>query len=326
MGLGGGDLGASGLVKAGVGLGGTGLEGGAAAPAGDPDITDYSLTVAEGSCTLVGNNHLTPYLSLSGDRVYWARGSSFQSFQYELTTPGDLSTLTGNFEGVQNWRFLSQFMFSIALTPDRTKAYKIRVSGSDEIFISADPFSAAALGDPAVTPYQLLNTKNSSNLGGTPVRPGSFVVMPNNLDVFIASKNTDFPQSDRKIYHHQMSVAGDASTITLQGEALDLSSVFSNLIYGIFYTPDGSKLFVLGDDGGTIKDHQWDLSPAYDVNSAVDSGKEITVTPAHFAQISSNLSITVWANPVGGFKLYLTYHDADNFNNTAMEFDQYDAP
>jgi hypothetical protein len=230
--------------------------------------------------------------------------------------------MTGNFEGTQNWKFLSQNMRSIALTPDRSKAYKIRrQSGTDDQWISADPFSVAALGDPAQNPYALTNTEGSGNFT-PPVEPGSFVVAPNNLDLFVAGKTT----GDRAIYHHQMSVAGDASTATSQGQVLDLSSKFATFIYGIFYTPDGSKLFVLGDDGGTLKIAQYDLSPAYDVTSAVDASKEITVTPAHFAQVSSNLSISVWEDPAGGFKLYLTYHDADNFNNTAMEFDVYEAP
>lgn len=323
MSLGSAGLGGAGLAEAGIGLGGAGLEGGAvAAPAvADPDITAYSLTSAAVPFTIVANNHLSPTFSLSGDRVYWARASSFQSFQYELTTPGDLSTLTGNFEGAQNWAINTQNMRSIALNPARTKAYKMRrASGSGDSFVSADPFSAVALGDPAQNPYALTNTVLGTGLV-SPLTPRDFVAAANDLDLYVAS----YDIADRRIYHFQMSVAGDASTAVAQGAVLDLTSKFATFMYGIAYTPDGSKLFILGDDGGTLKVVQYDLSPAYDVTSAVDASKEITVTPAFFSQVSSNLSLAVWENPAGGFKLYLTWHDLDNFNGANMEFDLYEA-
>jgi hypothetical protein len=316
-------LGQSGLVEAGVGLGAAGLAAGAvAAPAGDPDIDAYSLTSAAVPFTIVANNHLSPTFSLSGDRVYWARASSFQSFQYELPTPGDLSTLTGNFEGAQNWAINTQNMRSIALNPARTKAYKMRrASGSGDSFVSADPFSAVALGDPALNPYALTNTVLGTGLV-SPLTPRDFVAAANDLDLYVAS----YDIADRRIYHFQMSVAGDASTAVAQGAVLDLTSKFATFMYGIAYTPDGSKLFVLGDNLGTLSIAQFDLSVAYDVTTAVDSGKSLTVTPAFFSQVSSNLSLAVWENPVGGFKLYLTWHDLDNFNSAFMEFDLYEAP
>jgi hypothetical protein len=90
----------------------------------------------------------------------------------------------------------------------------------------------------------------------------------------------------------------------------------------MIYTPDGSKLFVLGDDGGTLKVAQYDLSIAYDVNTAVYSGKQITVTPLS----QTLLSMFVWANPAGGFKLYLTWPNGGASNGSAWRYDLYDAP
>lgn len=282
----------------------------------DPDIDEYILSASGVPVTLAANNHITPYFNLAGTRVVWARQSTFQTFQYELTTPGDLSTMTGNFEGVQNWKFLSQFMLSISLSPDRTKAYKIRRSGGDDVLISADPFSAAALGDPAVTPYQLLNTENASFNFVTPVTPGAFVVAPNQQDVFIASKDA----GDRSIRSFQMSVPGDASTLVAQTHVVDLNPTFATLILGMVYSPSGDKLFIMGDDSGTISIVQYDMSIAYDVRTAVDSGKSITITPA----FTVNLSLFVWENPLGGFKLYTTYMDNDDINDIDLAFDLYD--
>lgn len=283
----------------------------------NPDIDEYGLLTANISSTLVINNTKGPYLNLAGDRVYFARTSGSQSTQYELTTPGDLASLTGNFELVHTWLAATQFMKSITLTPDRTKCYKIRQSSSStDTIISADPFSAAEMGDVSGgNPYQLTNTKISP-LIVAPVTPGALVAAPNNLDLFMQSADA----GDRGIYHFQMSVAGDASTVTALGEVLDLDAKFATLLYWMVYTPDGSKLFVLGDDSGTIKIVQFDLSTAYDVTTAVDSGKELVVTPAQTAR----LSLGIWENPAGGFKLYLT--SMPNVNGTDLRVDTYESP
>jgi hypothetical protein len=287
-------------------------------PAPDPDIDAYTLTTADIPFTIAGNNHLTPIFNIAGDRVYFSRTTSWETWQYSMSTPGNLASLS--FELTHQWGVNTQFQRGMTLNKDRSKAYKIRtVSSSGDQFISADPFSVTELGEVAGgNPEVLTGVSGLSVAIGTPTSPVSFVVTPDDLNLFVQS----IDPGDRAIYHYQMSVAGDAGTATSQGQALDASSEFATRLLGIIYTPDGSKLFVLGDDGGTLRVAQYDLSTAYDVNTAVYSGIRITVTPLS----ETLLSLFVWANPSGGFKLYLTWPTGGASNGSAWRYDLYDAP
>ena len=284
-------------------------------PTPDPDITEYIFANA-GAFTISGNNHGTPWFNLAGDRVYFTRTTSWETWQYSMSTPGDMSTIA--FELTHDWSFSSGTQRGIALNPDRSKFYKIRrTSGGADSFVSADPFSVTEVGDVSGgNPYTLTGL---SGLGaiGTPTNPFSFVIAANNLDIFVQSSDV----GDRAIYHYLMSVAGDAGTATSQGQALDVSSEFDTNLFGIIYTPDGSKLFVVGTNASAVIIAQYDLSTAYDVNTAVYSGKQITVTPAS----TTLLGLFVWANPAGGFQLNLTYPTGSS-NASAWSFDRYDAP
>lgn len=283
-------------------------------PKPDPDITEYTLTTANPvEIVLIANNHHSPYFNIAGDRVYFGRGSAWQSLQYTMSTPGDLSTMA--FETNLDFGFVSQFQRGITMNQARTKFYHIRkVSATNDFLVSADPFSTSAAGDPGQNPYLLTNVQTFF-FAGNPVTPTFSLVSTNDQDWFILER-----APTEQIHHYQMGTPGDASTASYQGVALDLSSKFSVTVWTHAYTPDGTKLFVLGDDGGGLKIVQYDLSTPYDINTAVDASKEIAVSPA----FTINLSMQVWENPLGGFRLVLTY--MDDINQPGLRYDQYDAP
>ena len=286
-------------------------------PEKDPDITEYSLTTADIPFTISGNNHATPIFNIAGDRVYFTRTTSVETWQYFMSTPGSLAGMS--FELTHDWG-TTQFQRGLTLNKDRSKCYKIRTdSGGGDRFVSADPFSVTEMGDVSGgNPYTMTGVSALSGGITPPTSPLAIVVTPDDLNLFVQSQDA----GDRAIYHYLMSVAGDASTATFQAQALDASSEFATALEGMIYTPDGSKLFVLGDDGGTLIVAQYDLSTAYDVNTAVYSGKQITVTPLSTVL----LSLFVWANPSGGFKLYLTWPTGGASNGSSWRYDLYDAP
>ena len=283
----------------------------------DPDIDAYTLTVAAGSFTISGNNHLTPYFNGPGTRVYFARLTSWETWQYSLSTPGDLSTL--GFELTHDWSLSSQFQRAISLPPDNSKFYRIRRgSGSADFHQSADVFANDEVGDVSGGNPWTLTGLSALTAFSAPVTPNAFVVAANNLDMFTMSADI----GDRAIYHDQMSIFGDAGSATPQGQALDVSSEFDTNLFCIIYSPAGSKFFVVGTDSGSVIIAQYNLSVPYDVNTAVYSGKQITVTPASTVQ----LGMFVWNNPGGGFRLVLTYPFNGASNGSAWRYDQYDAP
>jgi len=283
----------------------------------DPDIDEYTLTAADINFTIAGNNHLTPWFNIAGDRVYFSRSTSWETWQYSMSPPGNLAST--NFELTHQWGFNTQFQRGMAFTPDRSKVYKIRrSSSSDDFFISADPFSVTEMGEVAGgNPEVLTGVSAQGGVGSTPVTPNSFVVTPDNLNIFVQSADI----ADRAIYHHQMSIAGDAGTAVFQGQVIDASSEFATQLFGIIYSPSGDKLFVLGDDGGTVRIAQYDLNPVFDVTTAVFSGKQITVTPLN----NTLLSLFVWANPLtpGDFNLYLTWPTGGASNGSSWQYDLY---
>ena len=288
-------------------------------PAPDPDITSYTLTTADIPFTIAGNNHLTPWFNIAGDRAYFSRSTSVETWQYSMSPPGNLASITSGFELTHGWG-TTQFQRGMAFTPDRSKVYKIRTQSSTaDFFVSADPFSVTEMGDVSGgNPYTMTGVSALSAGIAPPLSGVSFVVMPDNLNIFVQSADV----GDVAIYHYLMSIAGDAGTAVFQAQALDASSEFATRLLGIIYSPDGSKLFVLGDDGGTLRVAQYDLSTAYDVNTGVYSGKRITVTPLS----QTLLSLFVWANPSGGFKLYLTWPTGGASNGSSWRYDLYDAP
>ncbi len=283
-------------------------------PAPDADITDYSFATA-GTFTIAGNNHLTPIFNIAGDRVYFSRSTSVETWQYSMSTPGDMSTIA--FELTHGWG-TTQFQRGLTLNKDRSKAYKIRTGGGGDFFVSADPFSVTEMGDVSGgNPYTMTGVSALAGIA-TPVSPVSFVVTPDDLNLFVQSADV----GDRAIYHYLMSIAGDAGTATFQAQALDVSSEFDTNLFTIVYTPDGSKLFVVGTDSGATIIAQYDLGTAYDVNTAVYSGKQITVTPGSTVL----LGLFVWDDPAGGFQFNLVYPTGGASNGAAWSFDRYDAP
>ena len=283
-------------------------------PTPDPDITDYSFATA-GTFTISGNNHLTPIFNIAGDRVYFSRSTSVETWQYNMSTPGDMSTIS--FELTHSWG-TTQFQRGLTLNKDRSKCYKIRTGGGGDFFVSADPFSVTEMGNVAGgNPYTMTGVSALAPIA-TPVSPVSFVVTPDDLNLFVQSADV----GDRAIYHYLMSVAGDAGTATFQAQALDVSTEFDTNLFTIVYTPDGSKLFVVGTNSGAVIIAQYDMNTAYDVNTAVYSGKQITVTPGSTVL----LGLFVWANPSGGFQFNLTYPTGGASNGSAWSFDRYDAP
>jgi len=281
----------------------------------DPDIDEYTLTTPDINFTIAGNNHLTPWFNIAGDRVYFSRSTSVETWQYKMSPPGNLASITSGFELTHGWG-TTQFQRGMAFTPNRAKVYKIRTaSSSADSFISADPFSSEEMGEVAGgNPFTMTGVSALAGIG-TPVSPLAFVVTPDNLNIFVQSQDV----GDRAIYHYLMSVAGDAGTAVFQGQVIDASSEFATQLKGIIYSPSGDKLFILGDDGGTLRIAQYDLNPVFDVTTAVFSGKQITVTPLS----QTLLSLFVWKNPAGGFNLYLTWPTGGASNGNQWQYDLY---
>lgn len=281
----------------------------------DPDITEYIFGTT-GTFSISGNNHNTPYFNLPGTRAYFNRSSSLETWQYSMSTPGDMSTIS--FELTHDWG-TTQLQRAISFNPDRSKFYKIRRSttGADS-FVSADPFSVTEAGEVAGGNPETLTGVSTLAPIVTPVTPTAFVVPPGDLDLFVMSGDL----ADRSVYHYQMSIAGDAGTALPQGQVLDVSTEFDTNLFTMVYSPDGSKLFILGTNSGDVIIAQYDMALRFDVTTAVYSGKQITVTPLSTVL----LGLFVWDNPAGGFQFNLTWPVGGASNGSAWAFDRYDAP
>lgn len=82
--------------------------------------------------------------------------------------------------------------------------------------------------------------------------------------------------SDRIIYQYTLSTPWDISTMSYDSINLNLSSLESNGIYGIYFSPDGKYFYYSGDYENKI--YQYELSTAWNISTASDTDNAIDVS------------------------------------------------
>jgi DNA-binding beta-propeller fold protein YncE len=70
---------------------------------------------------------------------------------------------------------------------------------------------------------------------------------------------------DGTVFQYSLSTAWDISTASYDNESFDVSSEESHP-YGLFFKPDGTKLYIVGNDNDTV--YQYSLSTAWDISTA----------------------------------------------------------
>lgn len=174
-------------------------------------------------------------LGYLGDAVY----------EYDLSTTWDISTATY----LQNFSVATQetFPYGVFFKPDGTKMYVI--GASDAIY----EYNLSTAWDVSTASY--LQSFSVASQDGLPT---GLSFKPDGLKVYVMGATSD------AIHEYNLSTAWNISTATYFQNFSVLAQETNP--QGIFFKPDGTKVFVIGQNGQDVTEYS--LSTAWDVSTA----------------------------------------------------------
>jgi len=203
-------------------------------------------------------------VSPDGTKFYIAGINSNRVWQYEMSTPFDLST--ASFTSGDNFSFASELTTprNVQFNSDGTTMY-LSQGGSGENFEYQYELSTA--WDVKSAAY----TGNSLDVGSEVNLMFSSFLSASGNNYYVAN----FP--DPIIYQYSLSVAEDITSASYDGISVNFSSEISGNIRSFFLNDVGEKLYVADSSTGII--HQYNLSTAFDISTATYSNEFFETDP-----------------------------------------------
>ena len=231
---------------------------------------------------------------------FWVMGSSGDSEVWEYTITGSAwnvtnATYTGNMfdTGVANGR-------DVVFKPDGLKMYTL--SGNTDRIYEWD----------LSTEWDVTTATANQNFSivGTDNAPYGFYFKPDGLKVYMTGREND------KVYEMNMSTAWDISSITSTSQSYAHSGSISQslgvneeLIGGITFYPDGTRMYTTGNRQNMVYEHKlttaWDITTATYHTSMSVASQEVNPNAIQFKP--------------DGTKMYVMGYGGDDVN-------QYDMP
>tara|TARA_R100001079_G_C4450578_1_gene153497 strand:- start:1467 stop:3563 length:2097 start_codon:yes stop_codon:yes gene_type:complete len=218
-----------------------------------------------------------------GTRLFLNSGTIFQ---YDLTTPFDISTAS-----VVSGSYTAGGSGGLVLSPDGTKLFYAEAvnDGIGEVALST-PFDLSTAVSPVTT---FLDTQ--------PQDGGTFGLCSNEdgTKFYMVGFNTD------TVYQYNLTTGFDLTTASFANKSLSVSAQ-DNLPTAVAINTDGTKLFVLGTSD---KVYQYNLSTPFDVSTGSFASVEFSV-----ASQATGPQGLVFAN--SGTKMYV----ADTTNDSIFQY------
>ena len=220
----------------------------------------YDLTTIQNAQTVYRNISLNInaqdgasgdlYIKPDGTAIYMVGASNDAVYQYNLSTPWDLST--ASYPGVNN------FVGSQDPIP----------SG---LFFSSDGTRMYIAGDSSNTIYQYsmspawnLSQATYSNVflsvAGQDTDPQSIYFKPDGLILFLVGAN--------RVYQYNLTSAWNLATATYSGTSFSVSAQAASS-RSLTFKPDGTKMFVGDNSNGAV--YEYNLSSPWDISTAIYS-------------------------------------------------------
>lgn len=183
-----------------------------------------------------------------GKKLYLGANSGNGIDEFDMSTGWDITTMSHN-----QFVSASALPAGVSWKPDGTIFYELDGSG-DQVVES----SASTAWD-----ISTLTFTSNFSVAGQDTNPVGIYWSVNGLNMFIVgNQNTD-------AYKYTVSPAWDSSAAVFS-QSVDLSSEFSNIGRGIYFKPDGSRMFVVGKNGSSEETVQaYDLSTIFDLTTVV---------------------------------------------------------
>jgi DNA-binding beta-propeller fold protein YncE len=197
----------------------------------------------------VADQELVPqdiFFKPDGLKMYVVGSNGEAVYEYDLSTAWDISTST----------FLQLFSVAaqetnprgIFFKPDGLKMYVVGFTGDD-----VNEYDLSTAWDISTSTF--LQTRS---VAIQETFPNGIFFKPDGTKMYVVGSTGD------DVNEYDLSTAWDISTSTF----LQLFSVAAQETnpQGIFFKPDGTKMYVVGSDGHAV--HEYDLSTAWDVSTA----------------------------------------------------------
>ncbi|WP_462251751.1 T9SS type A sorting domain-containing protein [Ekhidna sp.] len=202
----------------------------------------------------------------------------------------------------------SSYATGIALNADGTRIF---MAGGDESQIFEYSLSI---------PYDLASTfsytGNSLDLSVNADSPEDLAFSPDGMRLFITSIDM------YEIVQYNLSSAFDLSTATYSGNSYNVSSIDQS-VYGLAFSYDGSKMFLVGEDGNNI--YQFSLPTPFDLSSVVLEftyyvGNEVYPSGISISRDGRHI-IVVGSSDMVSYTLNTPFDLADGATYNGVDFD-----
>lgn len=225
------------------------------------DINEYTLSTAwdvstasysqNFSVSAQEGNPESVFFKADGTKMYVVGPASDNAHEYDLSTAWDISS--ASFLQTFSLPFISDNPSGIFFKDDGTKMYIVGTN-SDAVF-SYDLSTAWDISSAsAVYP-----TTDYFSVAAQETNPEGLFFKPDGLKMYIVGSNGD------EVNEYDLSTAWQISTASyLQNFSVATQDTAPN---GVFFKPDGTKMYVSGTSSDNV--HEYDLSTAWDVSSAV---------------------------------------------------------
>jgi DNA-binding beta-propeller fold protein YncE len=221
------------------------------------DVIEYDLSYAWDISSAVylqnfsvnsqDNNPRGLFFKPDGTKMYIAGDSTNSIVEYDLSTAWDVSSASF----LQNRGIGSQDYtpHDVFFKPDGTKMYVVGV-GNDRVH----EYDLSTAWD--ISSYSLLQ---NFSVGSQDSNPSGISFKPDGTKMYITGYSND------RVYEYDLSTAWDVtSAVFLQ--SFDVS-IQDNTPTGIFFKPDGVKVYVVGAQNDSV--HEYVLDTAWDISSVI---------------------------------------------------------
>jgi DNA-binding beta-propeller fold protein YncE len=211
------------------------------------DVTTASFVQSE----TVDSNPPAVFFKSDGYTMYVLGNSTDTIYKYALSTAWDISTISLPNPTTNYWEFPfgsgPTSPADIFFKPDGTKAYMIDEFGvSNKIF----EYDLSVAWD--ITTTSLVQSAFTSVSD-----PNGVFFKPDGLKMYLCDN------ANNRVYEYDLSVAWDISTSSLSQNAS--VSTQDNEPHGIFFKPDGTKLYMVGTQNDSV--YEYDLSTPWDITT-----------------------------------------------------------
>tara|TARA_R110000823_G_scaffold296541_2_gene416532 strand:+ start:504 stop:2138 length:1635 start_codon:yes stop_codon:yes gene_type:complete len=225
-----------------------GSAGAGPAPSGwtDPDLANASYDSVSFSVSAQDTSAFGLTFKPDGTKMYMSGAVNDSVFEYDLSSAWDISTSS----------YLQSFSVSAQAASPYDVTFKSDGTRMFVVDLSSDNISQYDLGTAwDISTASYLSQFNTTTQDNSPI---GFFFKPDGTKMYVLGISGD------SVYEYDLSSAWDVTTASFL-QSFSVSAQEGNG-RGIFFSPNGDKLFLVGLTGDTV--FEYDLTTAWDISSA----------------------------------------------------------